>query len=491
MRGVMKNKIIIIICFAYLLFSGLGNQPKSVTAAGKIYYVATTGNDSNSGTIAQPWLTPQHASDNTVAGDIVYFRAGTYTNATRWTFANSGDNVNGYIIYQNYPGETVNIQLTNAAYSGMATNGKNYLKFSGINFLGDSDTGSYGLFVYQSNHIIIQNCTVTGTAGSGIYTREADYVTIDGCVLNRCRMVFGLEENLSLCATSHFEVKNCVVRDPGTAQALGIDMKEGCHDGSVHDNEVYNLSGMYNAGIYIDARGNSYNIDIYNNKIHDIPDSGSYGISMGDENPLDGKPAGSVYNVNVYNNVVWNCKSGGIILSQTGTRTSPPGAYGYTTFKNVYIINNTFYNNGCYTYGSEFYSDIPASNATNIVYRNNISYKTITLTIPICDVGLMYDSGKLLADHNLWYTSNGTFYTDKGYVKGTNTVETDPMFINAPTNLNIESSSSAKDTGSVTLAPSTDYLGTTRPQGSRIDISTEMSILRKLCQIGFSIWLIF
>ena len=35
------------------------------------YYVSPTGNDSDSGTQAQPWLTIQHAADTAVAGDIV------------------------------------------------------------------------------------------------------------------------------------------------------------------------------------------------------------------------------------------------------------------------------------------------------------------------------------------------------------------------------------------------------------------------------------
>src|SRR5690606_28733359 len=42
------------------------------------YHVATTGNDANPGSAAQPWATLQHAADSIAAGDTVYVHAGNY-----------------------------------------------------------------------------------------------------------------------------------------------------------------------------------------------------------------------------------------------------------------------------------------------------------------------------------------------------------------------------------------------------------------------------
>jgi len=48
-------------------------------ANAQAFYVATTGNDSNSGTsIGSPWLTIQHAMNNATAGSTVNIVAGTY-----------------------------------------------------------------------------------------------------------------------------------------------------------------------------------------------------------------------------------------------------------------------------------------------------------------------------------------------------------------------------------------------------------------------------
>ncbi len=46
------------------------------------YYVAPNGNDSNPGTLAEPWATPVKASQAAQAGDTVYFREGVYCRCT-------------------------------------------------------------------------------------------------------------------------------------------------------------------------------------------------------------------------------------------------------------------------------------------------------------------------------------------------------------------------------------------------------------------------
>ncbi|GAB3979986.1 right-handed parallel beta-helix repeat-containing protein [Actinoallomurus acanthiterrae] len=50
----------------------------SSAAAGKVYYVAPTGNDGAAGTQAAPWATIAHAQSVAAAGDTVYLRGGTY-----------------------------------------------------------------------------------------------------------------------------------------------------------------------------------------------------------------------------------------------------------------------------------------------------------------------------------------------------------------------------------------------------------------------------
>ncbi|AXY11284.1 carbohydrate-binding cenc domain protein (plasmid) [Bacillus thuringiensis LM1212] len=77
---------------------------KIVQASGNIYYVSTTGNDSNDGTsINAPFQTIQHAASIASAGDTVYIRGGTYREIV--TPVNSGTSGNP-ITYQSYNDET-------------------------------------------------------------------------------------------------------------------------------------------------------------------------------------------------------------------------------------------------------------------------------------------------------------------------------------------------------------------------------------------------
>ena len=115
-----------------------------------IYYVAPTGNDGNPGSLAQPWLTPQHASDTVVAGDVINFLNGIYTNATGWILNKSGSPTNP-ITFQNYPGHIVTIKLKQLWWAGLSTNGMGYLRFYGIHFIGDSTAPGYGIYIKQSN----------------------------------------------------------------------------------------------------------------------------------------------------------------------------------------------------------------------------------------------------------------------------------------------------------------------------------------------------
>ncbi len=50
----------------------------SVATYAATYYVATTGNNSNSGTSSQPWRTVAYAVDRMVAGDTTYVKGGVY-----------------------------------------------------------------------------------------------------------------------------------------------------------------------------------------------------------------------------------------------------------------------------------------------------------------------------------------------------------------------------------------------------------------------------
>jgi hypothetical protein len=98
-------------------------------ALSKIYYVATTGNDANTGTISSPFLTIQRAQTSAAAGDTVYIRGGTYAMTTAqiaqyssiWayvTLLNKSGTSGNRIKYWNYPNEKPVFNYSNIKPAG-------------------------------------------------------------------------------------------------------------------------------------------------------------------------------------------------------------------------------------------------------------------------------------------------------------------------------------------------------------------------------------
>src|SRR4051812_29966235 len=70
------------------------------------YYVATTGSDSNPGTLAAPWKSINKGVDRYNPGDTLYLRGGTYNLTSGIYFYRSGTAA-APITFRAYPGETV------------------------------------------------------------------------------------------------------------------------------------------------------------------------------------------------------------------------------------------------------------------------------------------------------------------------------------------------------------------------------------------------
>src|SRR5947207_14951625 len=83
----------------------------TITAViGIAFYVSTTGNDSNPGTILSPWRTIQHAANSVQAGDTVYVRGGVYNESVN--ISASGSAIAGPITFQTFPGENAIVDGT-------------------------------------------------------------------------------------------------------------------------------------------------------------------------------------------------------------------------------------------------------------------------------------------------------------------------------------------------------------------------------------------
>jgi hypothetical protein len=129
----------------------------------KDLYVATNGSDSTTyaaNDIDHPWLTIEYAWGSAQSGDIVFYRAGTYSITTSYDSLGNADNVT----HQPYNGETV-IWDTNQTLEAIRV-GNEYITIDGFIIDGSSLTGSEAGFFRvgydnPATHFTLKNCTAT------------------------------------------------------------------------------------------------------------------------------------------------------------------------------------------------------------------------------------------------------------------------------------------------------------------------------------------
>jgi hypothetical protein len=179
----------------------------SVTLAGTTYYVAPStaspsGNDSNAGTIAAPWLTWGKAFTSASAGDTVYFRGGVYPMSVAGGngYRSINDGTAGNLIYYwAYPSDFAAgnkpildcgaIIPTGALHHAIYATA-NYCHFKGLtvrNVWGADSDDECLAWRTTSNNSIYEQCTVYNTHGFAFRDENSTNVRYINCdTYNNC-----------------------------------------------------------------------------------------------------------------------------------------------------------------------------------------------------------------------------------------------------------------------------------------------------------------
>ena len=135
----------------------------------KAYYVAPWGNDSNPGTISQPWKTIQHAVTEARAGDTVFIRDGIYHEHISSIYDGDAD---GYITFSAYSNDRIIIDGNGSSWSNCITITNSYIKLVGL----EIRNWTTGMWITNSSHIQIYNCSVYNvTFGIGMADGTHDF----------------------------------------------------------------------------------------------------------------------------------------------------------------------------------------------------------------------------------------------------------------------------------------------------------------------------
>jgi hypothetical protein len=170
----------------------------------KIYYVSTTGKNSNPGTIDKPFKTLQKISNlRLLPGDIVYIRAGTYKSATSsrsfgnsWMLRNINGSASNPITIAAYPGDFPNggrviFDCSDyshpAGWTNIVVSNCSYLLIKGIRTTGNpqiragSVHAGWWLLNNPRGNITLENCESDHIGHNGFRLDNTDNVFYLNC----------------------------------------------------------------------------------------------------------------------------------------------------------------------------------------------------------------------------------------------------------------------------------------------------------------------
>ena len=335
-------------------------------------FIATNGNDENTGDISSPYATLHKAAEVAVAGDNIYLRAGTYNQYLYWDFGGNGAS-GAYITIQAYDGD-LTATLTNTEET-LSLSARTYIKVIGL----EVKTGSNVVHVHNgSHHICIQRCKIHdgGNEADCVKANQADYVFVEDCEIYTpgIRYSGGWQEGIDYLDVDYGAMRRNYIHDFGN---MAFYAKGGCENVVIEGNVVVNqqspdwdpavgFGGQVDPQYMDGATYQSYNLVMRNNIIRSAPGGavGTYdcyhgyfynnlihnagGMNGSTENEvvqqrmsclcLDGSapPDGQTTGFYFFNNVILDTR--GTMPTVFGNRSG--------TYSDWQHGNNNYYNNG-------------------------------------------------------------------------------------------------------------------------------------------------
>ncbi|MCK4323741.1 MAG: right-handed parallel beta-helix repeat-containing protein, partial [Armatimonadetes bacterium] len=399
-----------------------------------IYYVDPGGDDSNPGTVDQPWATVEYAYSTVTPGDTVYFREGTYVLNGILQNGPHGTSEAERTLFASYEGESVvwdENQLSNPLHLNC-----DYVTIEGVEIANGS---SYGIEVVGAE-IIIHSCE--------IHDHGDDIIKV-------------------LSSSPHCVVEDCELY--GSAGGKSVIDAVGSQGLTIHHNYIHNTDSIQ----AIVIKGGATDAVVCNNLLVNatVADEYSAAISLGGATaPEYMQGPWECMDSIAYNNVIVGTPGQGIIFWDAN---------------NCAAYNNTLLGIGD-RYGVRIFTDDLGEQTQNITFKNNIVH---------CVAGANHKAvlqvdGKsttgLDINHNLWFCEGGTEYVvwAAGYEdygqriqfseyqtmsgQDANSIVGDPLLTE---DYHLTADSPATDAGTYEPGvPSHDFDGNPRPYGDAIDV---------------------
>lgn len=429
-----------------------------LTSQATTYYVATSGDDANSGAIDQPFATLNHAVDQVAAGDTILIRGGVYTLSEGVWLGEAGA-ASARIVIRAYPGETAILDGSQLPQSGGGDTclsiGGQYIDVEGLEVRNCSRTG---ITAWEGSHVRIRNNKIYGCTRGGVYAggseKDASHILVEGnTVYDNCQennpppagQGSGWPAAISMGErTRYFTVTNNLVYE-NYGEGIAFTMAD---DGLAAGNTLYD---NYSVGIYLD---NAVNCAVEGNLLYTQNnvtfyrfDKPANGIQISNETYDDSHLS---QGIRIVNNIVIGARKNfdyGDFLRGGGLRDTT-------------VANNTFYRG--YD-GVLVIDEVDNGSHANTTFTNNIFYQAGTEPLVVLE-----DASGLSFHHNSWFGG------DPGLAAGSGDITADPLLVKpgglTAGDYRLQAGSPALNGGDGAIAPATDYFGTARPAGSGYDI---------------------
>jgi len=225
--GFLNNRFARLAVVAGLLSHGL--------AAAATFYVATNGNDSNSGSPSDPVRTLQRAANMAFAGDTILVRDGTYGHENSFTGGDASDIQNSPVTLYNSgsPGAPITIKAENQWGAVLDC---------------ELVCDAY-IDLYNASYVVIQDFVITRGYKEGVHSNDsAHHITLQG---NRFEYIANRSSSSTLGLSGIYTNQNChdfiidgnVFHDIGRTNGSWLDHALYLHGSrfTVTNNLFYNI----------------------------------------------------------------------------------------------------------------------------------------------------------------------------------------------------------------------------------------------------------
>jgi len=350
------------------------------------YFVAPNGNDSWAGDIDHPWLTIQYGLSQIYAGDTLWIRGGTYTEAL---YAYHAGTEASPVMVSAYPNEIVTVD-GNATYPTTAGSllliEADWYTFKDIRFTNCKHISDVFGVQVNADHVTLTNIIVYEVWDQGISFRGdygiAEYCTVYHACLNNYQGLLGggggWGSGIDLNGFASPYPTNNIIRHCITYENWGEGINAGHNNyATVEDCISYD---NYAVNLYITDATNilcQRNL-VYTTGYMDTWDGNQGGIQIGDE-----AHAPESSGITIINNLVY------------GTHTcfywwENGAGYGIT---NLLVANNTFVNS--HTTATIKMED--STGHSNVNIKNNIVRQDDSLPVAVA-----YTNSEVHFDYNCW-----------------------------------------------------------------------------------------